>query len=165
MHSNMLGLTEKQISSCLGAPVQKSTEGDTEGGPIPTANPAPCASRSSSGARAMWAMSGERAAARDGSVPLGGRALRVKLRRTAAGATPARTATCRERCASSASSKHGTPLLRDAHLRCAPQDEADWTLPPLRASSLVAGAGSPVATASLLERLVEVDWKGKATFP
>ena len=30
MHSNMLGLTEKQISSCLGAPVQKSTEGDTE---------------------------------------------------------------------------------------------------------------------------------------
>jgi hypothetical protein len=30
MHSNMLGLTEKQISSCLGAPVQKSTEGATE---------------------------------------------------------------------------------------------------------------------------------------
>lgn len=30
MHSNMLGLTEKQISACLGAPVQKSTEGDTE---------------------------------------------------------------------------------------------------------------------------------------
>ena len=30
MHSNMLGLTEKQISSCLGAPAQKSTEGDTE---------------------------------------------------------------------------------------------------------------------------------------
>jgi hypothetical protein len=30
MHSNMLGLTEKQIYSCLGAPVQKSTEGDVE---------------------------------------------------------------------------------------------------------------------------------------
>jgi hypothetical protein len=28
--SNMLGLTEKQISSCLGAPAQKSTEGATE---------------------------------------------------------------------------------------------------------------------------------------
>jgi hypothetical protein len=25
MHSNMLGLTEKQIASCLGAPAQKST--------------------------------------------------------------------------------------------------------------------------------------------
>ena len=30
MHSNMLGLTEKQISSCLGAPTQKSTEGGAE---------------------------------------------------------------------------------------------------------------------------------------
>ncbi len=28
--SNMLGLTEKQISSCLGAPAQKSTEGGAE---------------------------------------------------------------------------------------------------------------------------------------
>ncbi len=30
MHSNMLGLTEKQISSCLGAPTQKTTEGGAE---------------------------------------------------------------------------------------------------------------------------------------
>jgi hypothetical protein len=30
MHSNMLGLTEKQISSCLGAPAQKTTEGGAE---------------------------------------------------------------------------------------------------------------------------------------
>jgi hypothetical protein len=30
MHSNMLGLTEKQISSCLGAPAQKTTEGNVE---------------------------------------------------------------------------------------------------------------------------------------
>ncbi len=30
MHSNMLGLTEKQISSCLGAPAQKSSEGGAE---------------------------------------------------------------------------------------------------------------------------------------
>jgi hypothetical protein len=30
MHSNMLGLTEKQIFSCLGAPAQKTTEGDVE---------------------------------------------------------------------------------------------------------------------------------------
>src|SRR5215470_8953334 len=29
-HSNMLGLTEKQISSCLGAPAQKSSEGGAE---------------------------------------------------------------------------------------------------------------------------------------
>jgi hypothetical protein len=28
--SNMLGLTEKQISSCLGAPAQKSTDGGAE---------------------------------------------------------------------------------------------------------------------------------------
>jgi hypothetical protein len=30
MHSNMLGLTEKQISSCLGEPAAKSTIGGTE---------------------------------------------------------------------------------------------------------------------------------------
>jgi hypothetical protein len=30
MHANMLGLTEKQISSCLGAPTQKTTEGSAE---------------------------------------------------------------------------------------------------------------------------------------
>src|SRR5919204_2263892 len=30
MHSNMLGLTEKQIASCLGPPAQKSTEGGSE---------------------------------------------------------------------------------------------------------------------------------------
>ena len=29
-HSNMLGLTQKQISSCLGAPIQKTTEGVAE---------------------------------------------------------------------------------------------------------------------------------------
>jgi len=29
-HSNMLGLTQKQISSCLGAPAQKSTGGGAE---------------------------------------------------------------------------------------------------------------------------------------
>ena len=26
-HSNLLGMTQKQISSCLGAPTQKTTEG------------------------------------------------------------------------------------------------------------------------------------------
>jgi hypothetical protein len=30
MHSNMLGLTEKQISSCLGAPTQQTTESGAE---------------------------------------------------------------------------------------------------------------------------------------
>lgn len=29
-HSNMLGLTQRQISSCLGAPNQKTTEGIAE---------------------------------------------------------------------------------------------------------------------------------------
>ncbi|HZP09474.1 hypothetical protein [Methyloceanibacter sp.] len=29
-HSNMLGLTEKQILSCLGAPAQKSTQGGAD---------------------------------------------------------------------------------------------------------------------------------------
>jgi hypothetical protein len=29
-HSNLLGLTQKQISSCLGAPAQKTTEGVTD---------------------------------------------------------------------------------------------------------------------------------------
>ena len=29
-HSNMLGMTQKQISSCLGAPTQKTTEGAAE---------------------------------------------------------------------------------------------------------------------------------------
>jgi hypothetical protein len=30
MHSNLLGLTEKQILSCLGAPTQKTTDGVAE---------------------------------------------------------------------------------------------------------------------------------------
>src|SRR6476660_4502493 len=29
-HSNLLGMTQKQISSCLGAPTQKTTEGASE---------------------------------------------------------------------------------------------------------------------------------------
>jgi len=29
-HSNLLGMTQKQISSCLGAPTQKTTEGVSE---------------------------------------------------------------------------------------------------------------------------------------
>jgi hypothetical protein len=38
-HSNMLGLTEKQIASCLGPPTQKSTEGGTEVWSYPDGQP------------------------------------------------------------------------------------------------------------------------------